>query len=119
MPKARKVISKLDSFDPNDILIQNEGLRATEENLKEDLHKYVVRGSWPIIEHEIYPSFPKGEDHLVNLNIPIRDFQWHGIDRHIRKLDISKSKWIRYWIFYGLQYEQEHYFKKNKERKGN
>lgn len=114
MPKIRKTTQK---FNPEDLLIQNEGLIATEENIKEDLHNYVTRGSWPIINEEITPCFPKGEDHRVNLNIPVWAYQFDAVDRHVRRLDIQKSKWIRFWIFYGLQYEQEHFFKENQKIK--
>ena len=84
------------------------------ETLKEDLHKYVQHSKWPIFEEEILPSLAEGSKLSKGINLPLKEYEWNTIDRHIKTLGIRKAEWIRYAMFRLLQEEQLYFLKYKK-----
>lgn len=88
----------------------SEAVAEKTETVKEDLHKYVTRSAWPLFG-EISPSYAEGSNLSKPLNVSMKEFEWNSIERHIKTLDVEKSKWIRYAIFKLIEEEQFLFFK--------
>lgn len=82
-----------------------------DETIIEDLHKYVKHSKWPILPEKISPSLAEGSNLNKGLNLPLKEYEWNSIDRHIKSLGIRKTEWIRYAMFRLLQEEQIHFLK--------
>lgn len=61
---------------------------------------------WPFFGNS-NPILEEGGDLSRPINLPLKEFEWNTLDRHTKKLNISKSKWIRYAIYKLLEEEQK------------
>jgi hypothetical protein len=84
---------------------------ADQRTIKEDLHKYVKRIDWPIVEGDITPSLAEGSNLRKHLTLSLTEKEWNSIDRHTKALGINKTAWVRYAIFKSMQEEQIYCFK--------
>jgi hypothetical protein len=88
-----------------------------EVEIIEDLHKFVRPTDWPISPEIVSPSLADGNTTLnKNLTINLKEIEWNSIDRHVKALNVSKAKWIRYALLQLMQ-EEQLYFLKNKKDK--
>ena len=84
---------------------------ASDKTIIEDLHKYVKHSRWPILLEKISPSLASGSNLNKGLNLPLKEYEWNSIDRHVKALGVKKTEWIRHAMFRLLQEEQIHFLK--------
>lgn len=87
-------------------------LEIPEQNInKEDLHRYVKKSDWPIINPSPSPCFADGSTLKKPLLIYLNEIEWNSIDRHTKTLGISKQEWIKHAIYYLLEEEQNYFLR--------
>jgi hypothetical protein len=80
-----------------------------------DLHQYVYRAPWPIINLP-KPSYAEGRDDIDKPFIMrVKENRWLSIERHCQALGISKTQWVLHACDMLMAAEQE-WFEKNQEK---
>tara|TARA_Y100000588_G_C14281118_1_gene937216 strand:- start:8160 stop:8474 length:315 start_codon:yes stop_codon:yes gene_type:complete len=62
---------------------------------------------WPMVPAQA-PRFAAGSELSRPINLPLKEFEWNTLDQHVKKIGVSKSKWIRHAIYALLAEEQNH-----------
>ena len=101
-------------------LIENFIKKAPQDaNIQQDikdLHTYIQHAKWPLCNNKITPSLAKGSNLRKPLLLPLKEYEWNSINRHVKALGVQKSEWIRYAIFKLMSEEQAHFVKQKNER---
>ena len=62
--------------------------------------------TWPINNSEPQVKFDDGSKLNRSINLPLKEFEWNTLDSHVKKIGVSKSKWIKHAIYRLLSEEQ-------------
>lgn len=85
-----------------------------KETFKEDLHHYVKLTEWPLNDSNPLPSLAEGSAFKKPFVLYLNEKEFNSLDRHIKKLKVSRQEWIKYAIYKLLEEEQNYFFKAKK-----